>query len=910
MLRFDREQSALRRGNLRETLRLLRACDTSRFSREERRLHRVLLAEVLLLRGDVDEAVRAATSVGTDAGAPDLQARALAVRGVVLCDGGDVPGAVTIFRRALALARSAGQPQEIARIETRMIAGLAERLDAAQLAALAPDVRQNVTRSGDPHLTVYFNVTQSRILAKAGAMDDAWQHLDLAAAMLTVEPSHVLDAQHAFTATLLSSRACRYTEAVHLGRRALHEARTAGYERLVPRIHANLALALVHLGHVGEAETMLDEALESPSISADARIAMLDSKAQICLLRHDVAGCRALLATIEGASPSRSVSLTWVGLARQETATRMLILSRDYDGAAATAGDARTAAQARGDRFHAALFGALEADARIRLGDLDSARELIDMSASCDPSLPLAIIVELERVRASLARASGDTDAGEVHAGRSRRLVLAAGTAQQRDALMQDGWNLDAPDADDVPGAGVVAIADHREEVEALEGFGHLFACAAHPALLAAELAAVLSRLVGTEAVRLVTYDTNDRVIAERMLTGKRPSEERPVQVWPVGTNREGRHELHVWAGGGTSRAGLMALAPIAEAAVALVTSRRRASVAARAWTDAPPPDTLAGVFGTAMRAHVEEVIRAAGSPLPVLLTGETGTGKELVARELHRLSRLATAPFIPFNCAAVPREMLESQLFGHRRGAFTGANADFHGVVCEAEGGSLFLDEIGELDVALQPKLLRFLETGEVQRLGEARPLSVNVRTLAATNANVEDMIRAGRFREDLFYRLNTIHLHLPPLRERRDDVPALARHFLDRFAKDCGKLPLRLASSSMELLTLYDWPGNVRELLNEMRRLTAFGESDELVTPERLSRSIRMRAIEAARRSDDVVTVRADLPLETAVSTLERAFISRAFKMSGGRVTETAAVLGLSRKGLFLKRRRLGLD
>ena len=224
--------------------------------------------------------------------------------------------------------------------------------------------------------------------------------------------------------------------------------------------------------------------------------------------------------------------------------------------------------------------------------------------------------------------------------------------------------------------------------------------------------------------------------------------------------------------------------------------------------------------------------------------------------------------------------------------------------------GGSLFLDEIGELDVALQPKLLRFLETGELQRLGEARPLSVNVRTLAATNANVEDMIRAGRFREDLFYRLNVIPIHLPPLRERREDVPALARHFLDRFGREYGKVPLRLASSAMELLTLHDWPGNVRELLNEMRRLTAYGEPDELITPERLSRTIRTRAIEAARRQDEVVAVRADLPLEAAVSVVERAFIARAFKVAGGRVTDAAGLLGLSRKGLFLKRKRLGLD
>ena len=329
-------------------------------------------------------------------------------------------------------------------------------------------------------------------------------------------------------------------------------------------------------------------------------------------------------------------------------------------------------------------------------------------------------------------------------------------------------WNRSAPFQ---PVASVTAVG--RDQLEGLATIGYLFACAGHPQVLAAEVTALLDQAVGIEAVRLVVYDQEDRVVSERMLKGPRPRDERPAQAWPMGSDREGRHELHVWVGGSTSRAGLAALAPITEAIVALVADRQRGPVSAGLWTDGTQSGTLTGVFGTTMRQHVEDVLRAAGSPFPVLITGETGTGKELAARELHRLSRVATSPFVPFNCAAIPRDMLESQLFGHRRGAFTGASADFHGVVGEAAGGSLFLDEIGELDVALQPKLLRFLETGELQRLGEARPLSVSVRTIAATNANIEEMISAGRFREDLFYRLNTVRLHLPPLRDRREDVP-----------------------------------------------------------------------------------------------------------------------------------------
>jgi DNA-binding NtrC family response regulator len=253
---------------------------------------------------------------------------------------------------------------------------------------------------------------------------------------------------------------------------------------------------------------------------------------------------------------------------------------------------------------------------------------------------------------------------------------------------------------------------------------------------------------------------------------------------------------------------------------------------------------------------------------------------------------------------------MLESQLFGHRRGAFTGAASDFGGVVREAARGTLFLDEIGELDLALQPKLLRFLETGEIQRLGEARPMSVDVRTIAATNADVDRLVRGGGFREDLFYRLNVVRLHLPPLRDRREDVPVLIAHFLERFALETAKPVLRLNAAAIELLTLYDWPGNVRELSNEMRRLTVFAEPDREVEPERLSLTIRTRALEAARRQDECVSVDASQSLAEATVQLERAMVARAFKLTRGKVGEAASLLGLSRKGLFLMRRRLGLD
>ena len=224
-----------------------------------------------------------------------------------------------------------------------------------------------------------------------------------------------------------------------------------------------------------------------------------------------------------------------------------------------------------------------------------------------------------------------------------------------------------------------------------------------------------------------------------------------------------------------------------------------------------------------------------------MLITGETGTGKEMVARAIHRASDRADRPFLPFNCAAVPRDLLESQLFGHRKGAFTGADAGFPGVIRSAAGGTLFLDEIGEIGPEMQPKLLRFLETHEIHPLGEPHPLKVDVRVIAATNASVEQLMADGRFRDDLFYRLNVMRLSLPPLRERREEIPPLVQHYVRKYADEQRKGQLTLADDTLEYLLLFSWPGNVRQLANEIQRMVALAEPDSTLTPALLSPEIQ---------------------------------------------------------------------
>ncbi len=321
---------------------------------------------------------------------------------------------------------------------------------------------------------------------------------------------------------------------------------------------------------------------------------------------------------------------------------------------------------------------------------------------------------------------------------------------------------------------------------------------------------------------------------------------------------------------------------------------------------DTPLEDGQA-VVGGRMSELMTYAKRIATTNVSVLLTGESGTGKEILARAVHNYSDRAAKTFIPFNCAAIPREMLESQLFGHRRGAFTGADRDNPGVIRAARGGTLFLDEIGELSLDLQPKLLRFLESGEICPLGESTPFTVDVRVIAATNANLDTAVKGGRFREDLFYRLNVVRLQIPPLRERRDEIPALVHHFLAAAATEYRKGHVRIAQDTMEQLLLFPWPGNIRQLQNEIRRMVALAEPGAVLAPSVLS--VDVANARPAQDGPHRATAPRGEKLRPVLDRIECEMIKSALRDHHGRVDAAAKALGISRKGLYLKRQRLGL-
>ena len=304
------------------------------------------------------------------------------------------------------------------------------------------------------------------------------------------------------------------------------------------------------------------------------------------------------------------------------------------------------------------------------------------------------------------------------------------------------------------------------------------------------------------------------------------------------------------------------------------------------------------------VRALLERIDKVAGTPARVLITGENGTGKELVARAIHRGSPRAKKPFVEVNCAAIPSELIESELFGHMKGSFTGAIADRAGKFEQADGGTLFLDEIGDMSLSAQAKVLRVLQDGVVTRIGGSKPIQVDVRVLAATNKHLEDEIANGRFREDLFYRLNVVPITVPALRERREDIEQLVVYFLQQFAARDG-LPARgITDEALVRLSALDWPGNVRELRNTVERLVILA-SASLITATDVERLVGKRSAEPAGLGNlvDCTT------FEEFKVAAERAFLLAKLRAFDWNVSETARALDMPRSNLYKKIERYAL-
>ena len=597
----------------------------------------------------------------------------------------------------------------------------------------------------------------------------------------------------------------------------------------------------------------------------------------------------------------------------------------------------------RSDKTHQISLRVLAADALIELGRLDEATTYINAAAELAEDVPVAVFAEIERVRATLLAHSGAVESARRQFERSLRMLSAVGGVaprmdaalsylrtmqpdkEVRRALKAEPWNLGPLVEPTLPGRQEGNPIDEPRETRSIEMTDAvaLDRLVWRPDLLAQEAFVLLRESGHTTAIAIIERSSGRdiRILAHEgwsSLAARRAATSSGEMRVPVGRIHDRELEL------------LMRPRHTVQAHRFLrdLQSSVRQSVAFKSFeeaeraqhslmsTDAVPGGEDGVFVSDGMRELVANAKRMAKTPWTVLILGETGTGKEVIARLIHKYSARSERDFVAHNCTGVPRDMVESQLFGHRRGAFTGAQADSPGVIRAASGGTLLLDEIGELDLDTQPKLLRFLENSEIQPIGESRPVKVDVRVIAATNANLDDKIRDGSFREDLLYRVNIFTLHIPPLRSRREEILPLAQHFLRKYARESGRTNIRITEDAQKCLLLFEWPGNVRQLDHEIKRALAMTDGDSVLGLKQLS----LPVIEAGEAIADTVqsartpggqevSIQIDRPLADAVEELEETMIRRALKACKGRFGMAAQRLGLSRKGLYLKRQRLGI-
>lgn len=322
-------------------------------------------------------------------------------------------------------------------------------------------------------------------------------------------------------------------------------------------------------------------------------------------------------------------------------------------------------------------------------------------------------------------------------------------------------------------------------------------------------------------------------------------------------------------------------------------------------------------VIGTSsVMQHIFNTInKVADTPSTVLITGESGTGKELVARSIHRLSSRRDKPFVKINCTAIPKELIESELFGYEKGAFTGALNSKPGRFELADEGTIFLDEIGDIDTSVQVKLLRVLQDGEFERIGGLKTIKVNVRVICATNRDLKEALKRGLFREDLYYRLNVVNIHIPPLRERKEDIPQLVSYFINKFNRKLNKNITGITDKAMEYLISYQWPGNVRELENVIERAILF--ADSIITAKELPQEIKESVSMLPEGISPTVIDLKELPgddfkekVKLVTYKIEKELIEKALRCSKGNISQAARLLKLSRKGLQLKIKELNID
>lgn len=820
--------------------------------------------------------------------------------GLVLWEKGQTQAAIEHFNRAVSQGTDGGDLWRTCWAQLRLLVSLSGQSTGQAASRLLAEVRQNVVRLGDPVVSAALHVFLGEIEAKRGLLAISNRHTRLGQGLLKKSQNIWLEALAENNLAAVAIMRFELESGLSHAERALKLSRESGAAAMIRAALANLGNLHYLRGDFASARSLLTQSYELLPSSGEHANGSLDSLARTHIAEGLFDEADALLSRIEGSLTSAPDRELYSGRHAMLTRIEYLMRMGCWSEALPLAETLLGIVNRVGDRaLEATVYARYAEIAAVASGPAAAIpffNSLANLLVSdCSPS---HLALYETAIGETLARA-GDHSHVSHHLNRAARIYRTLGCGIGLVGRPND-WELDCgaltPDA---PSEGAL-----------VQDIAALLMHAGRHELVATGLIDILKHancIVSARAVSRAADNTEDVLDEWGAVT-----DASAVRTYPIGTSRERVVEIQ-----------LQPLPDIESQATAnsvgfLIASGQeleRAQIAREERLTLWPVDELPAedddsVVAGKMREVMIFARKIAHSNAAVLLTGESGTGKEVLARALHRYSARSKRPFVPFNCTAVPRDLLESHLFGFKRGAFTGADRDNPGIIRSARDGTLFLDEIGELGLDLQPKLLRFLESGEIQPLGETAPCLVNVRIVAATNADLKKLVEQGRFREDLYYRLNVIPIEIPPLRERREEIAPLAQHFALKWSHDLGKGCIRVAEDLMEHLKLYPWPGNIRQLSNEINRMIATADADAPLSLAQFPRELREQTEQLKRRASGFeMAVPLSDTLEHAVSALEREMIGLALRLHNGRVEAAAKALGISRKGLYLKRRRLGL-
>jgi len=821
-------------------------------------------------------------------------------------DDGDFDSAIAYLNKSIAMAQSTGDLERACSAQLKLLVVLSDGVGADATGALLAEARANAIKTGNPRLLAAVHVYFAQIEASRGSVQSAGRHLRQASQLLRDAPNYWLESMKENINLALSLMASEFDAAqVHARNgRKLAERTGGALEYAVNQ--GNSGLLWHFLGRLDEAAECYERTIPLFVRGSQNHSGAIESLARVRLAQHRFDDCEALLSLIEEAPLTPRSRSTYVYRHSLLTRAQLWIRRSETAKAIRVIEQALRLAEEADDLLLKVSALLVKVELLLVRPELEKVGKVLDRINTHLQGQSADVYAQYERALGHVAAAAGNLAVSQDHVDRARRIYSGLHHIQGLTELQQPPPVPTADSTSLYDGPGNAASTLHSSVA--------ILSNAKHPEFVARELVAILasssaalraaaiSRTAQGKREILVEIDRTNGTdvpgLQRHFVVAKTADRSIEVVVEP-------KDDLE-------SAAIIDSAARLASQARELKVARDERNDRATIWPVRElPPSANDPVISGHMSDNMNFAQRVAQTKVTVLITGESGTGKEILARAIHDFSNRAQRPFVPFNCAAIPRELLESQLFGYRRGAFTGADRDQLGLIRSAAGGTLFLDEVGEMSLDLQPKLLRFLDYGEIAPLGEPSPLNVDVRIVAATNTNLLNAVRDGKFREDLFYRLNVVNLPIKPLRERRDEIPAMITRFVAQAAREYNKGYLEVAEETLERLLLFRWPGNVRQLQNEIRRMVALAEPNSTLEPDSISADIvaAMPDLRHPTVNGREIAIPLRDKLGPTLARVECEMIKAALRDHHGRLEPAARSLGISRKGLYLKRQRLGL-